>query len=432
MRIKDIVSLLFVLFLRATALAITQEESQTQKENSCISCHLEIGEELARPVEGMKQDVHAQRGLSCADCHGGDPESGLDGDLEAAMDPAKGYLGVPKRTEIPKFCARCHSDPNYMRRFNPRVSTDQFDRYKTSVHGKLLQKGDTKVATCTDCHGVHGIRNARDARSSVYPLNIPNTCGRCHADSEYMKDYGIPTDQIEAYKISVHGKALLEKGDQAAPACNDCHGNHGATPPGAPSIAYICGQCHLNNSELFFNSPHRAAFDELELPECETCHGNHGIQHPTDEMLGIGVNSICMDCHEEDSKGYITAIAMRQQIENLKNKIYLADSLVSKAERAGMQVSQAKFQLTDADDALIKARTMIHSLSVSRITEVTGQGIKLAAEASIAGRAALAEIQFRRKGLAISIVFILLLATGLYLKIKEMDRKYSMRMREKF
>ncbi|MFQ5602419.1 MAG: cytochrome c3 family protein [bacterium] len=405
----------------------SQEETQPAEGNSCISCHLEMGDELAAPVEGMKEDVHTQQGLSCADCHGGDPEAGFDGDSEAAMNPDKGYIGVPDRTEIPKFCARCHQDPQYMRKFNPRVSTDQLARYKTSVHGRRLKKGDTKVATCTDCHGVHGIRNAKDSRSSVYPLNIPDTCGKCHADAEYMQDYGIPSDQIAAYKKSVHGVALLEKGDQAAPACNDCHGNHGASPPGAPSIAFICGQCHLNNSELFLKSPHRAAFEELELPECETCHGNHEILHPTEAMIGTGEESICLDCHEEDSKGYVTAYAIRQQIDNLKTKIYYADSLVTKAERAGMQVSEALFQLKDADDALIKARTIVHSLSVSKTEEVTNQGLKLVEQALHAGRTALNELQFRRKGLAFSIVFILILAIGLYMKIKDLDKEHPVR-----
>ncbi|MFQ5705989.1 MAG: cytochrome c3 family protein [bacterium] len=427
MRFAKIAISLFAFCLNYPTVAQAQEQSQKSEENSCISCHLEVGEELAVPVEGMKSDIHAEKGLSCADCHGGDPKAGLDGDMDAAMDPAKGYIGAPKRAEIPQFCARCHSNPSYMRRFNPRVATDQFDRYQTSVHGKRLKRGDTKVATCVDCHGVHGIRNAKDARSSVYPLNIPATCARCHADAEYMKAYDIPTDQIEAYKTSVHGIALLQKGDLAAPACNDCHGNHGASPPGAPSVAYICGQCHLNNSELFLKSPHRAAFDDLGLPECETCHGNHGIQLPSDEMLGVGEKSICTDCHEEDSKGYVTSVAMREQIERLKGQIFLADSLVSKAERAGMQVSEAKFQLKDAHDALIKARTQIHSLSVSSITEVTKGGLGLTSKAVTAGRKALSELQFRRKGLAISIIFILILAAGLFLKIKEVDRKHPVR-----
>jgi len=421
---KSIFLFLLLVFSPWTLL-FAQEAEQSEEVNSCVSCHSEIG--LTEPIEGMKEDVHDRQGLSCEDCHGGDPKAGLDGDMDAAMDPAKGYIGVPKRTEIPQFCARCHSDPNYMRQFNPRISTDQLNRYKTSVHGKLLEQGDTKVATCTDCHGVHGIRNAKDARSAVYPLNIPETCGRCHSDSEYMADYSIPTDQNEEYKKSVHGVALLEHGDQAAPACNDCHGNHGASPPGAPSIAHVCGQCHLNNSELFLKSPHRAAFEDLGLPECETCHGNHGIEHPTDTMLGAGDQSLCTDCHGEDSKGYVTAVAMRQQIENLKSQISLADSLVSKAERAGMEVSEAKFELNDADDALIKARTTVHSLSVSQLEEVTSTGLNLSQEALKAGRAALEELQFRRKGLAVSMLVILILAAGLYFKIKELDQKHPLR-----
>jgi cytochrome c553 len=412
-------------FMAVVPPAAGQEEPEgvQEQQSSCVSCHLEMGEELAVPVEGMKNDVHAQQGLSCADCHGGDPKAGFDGDMEAAMDPAKGYIGVPDRTEIPKFCARCHSDPDFMRQYNPRVATDQYERYKTSMHGKLLAKGDDKVATCIDCHGVHGIRPADDARSPVYAMNIPETCAQCHADPEYMAGYDIPTNQVAAYKSSVHGKALLDQGDQAAPACNDCHGNHGANPPGAPSIAYICGQCHLYNAELFLKSPHKTAFDDMGLPECETCHGNHAIKPPTDEMLGTGPQSVCTDCHEPDSKGYLAGVTMRLQIDNLKWLINQADSLLSVAERAGMEVSEPKFELNEADDALIKARTMIHSLSAERVKEVIDQGMTKAKEAVAAGQQALKDLQFRRKGLAISTIFILLLAWGLYMKIKDVDRK---------
>ncbi len=419
------------IFAVSTILSLTpvyaQQSQRSFEVNSCVSCHLEIGEELALPVQGMENDVHAEQGLSCADCHGGDPKAGLDGDPEAAMDPAKGYIGVPRRTEIPRFCARCHSNPSYMKQFNPRVATDQYDRYLTSVHGQRLKTGDEKVAVCTDCHGVHGIRNAKDSRSSVYPLNIPDTCGRCHGNASYMEEYGIPTNQVAEYKKSVHGKALLGKGDLAAPACNDCHGNHGATPPGAPSVAYVCGQCHLNNSELFFKSPHYQAFLEMDLPECETCHGNHDIEHPSDELLGVGPNSICLDCHDEGTRAYDIARTMYLLIDSLKTRIAMADSLISKAERAGMPVNEAKFKLHDADDALIKARTMIHSLSVATVEKVINKGVTLTNEVITMGKQALAELQFRRKGLAISIVFILILALGLFLKIKEVDQKYPIR-----
>jgi len=424
--IRKTTQILLITCCVATA-GVAQEKEAQQQDDSCVSCHLEMGDELAAPVEGFRQGVHAKAGLSCADCHGGDPKAGFDGDPEAAMDPAKGYIGVPTRKEIPKFCARCHSNARYMRKFNPRASTNQYARYKTSVHGKRNRQGDTKAATCVDCHGVHGIFEPQDSRSSVYPLNVPATCARCHADAEYMKGHDIPTDQFEQYKGSVHGVALLEKGDQAAPACNDCHGNHGASPPGAPSVAFICGQCHLNNSELFLKSPHREAFADLGLPECETCHGNHGIQRPSDDMLGAGEKSLCVECHEENSPGYVTAVALRLSIEDLKRRIAKADSLVHTAERAGMEVSEAKYQLKDAKDSLIQTRTVIHSLSLSKAKEIADAGVEVVTEAMVAGEAALSELQFRRKGLAFSVVFILLLALGVYLKIRVLDEEHPPR-----
>ncbi len=97
----------------------------------------------------------------------------------------------------------------------------------------------------------------------VFPWNIPQTCGRCHADPEYMKPYKIPTNQLAEYKQSVHARALFEKKDLSAPVCNDCHGNHGANPPEVAAVAFVCRQCHPANGELFSKSPHKKAFDAL-------------------------------------------------------------------------------------------------------------------------------------------------------------------------
>ncbi|MBI3949083.1 MAG: hypothetical protein HY314_01305 [Acidobacteria bacterium] len=44
-----------------------------EKKDTCVECHTQMGDELAAPVTEMQNDVHHRRGLSCADCHGGDP-----------------------------------------------------------------------------------------------------------------------------------------------------------------------------------------------------------------------------------------------------------------------------------------------------------------------------------------------------------------------
>ncbi len=142
----------------------------------------------------------------------------------------------------------------------------------------LNAKGDPNAAECASCHGSHEIQPVKDSRSLVYATNIPSVCANCHSDAKLMSKYKIPTDQYDNYVSSVHGVALLEKGDLSSPSCNDCHGNHGAVPPGVESISKVCGTCHVLNMELFEQSPHKKAFDENNYPECESCHGNHLVK----------------------------------------------------------------------------------------------------------------------------------------------------------
>ena len=58
-------------------------------DDQCVVCHAELDEELAWPVEHFKTDVHLAAGLSCADCHGGDPTAE---DAEESMDPKRGSM----------------------------------------------------------------------------------------------------------------------------------------------------------------------------------------------------------------------------------------------------------------------------------------------------------------------------------------------------
>ena len=56
-------------------------------------------------------------------------------------------------------------------------------------------------------------------------------------------------DRLGVFKI-VTSAALLEKGDMSAPACNNCHGNHGAVPPKTRDISVVCSNCHGREGEL--------------------------------------------------------------------------------------------------------------------------------------------------------------------------------------
>jgi predicted CXXCH cytochrome family protein len=385
-----------------------------------MDCHKELEDELSAPVESFEGDIHHQFGLSCADCHGGNP---AQEDIDLAKDES--FNGIPERSKIPEFCGSCHSDSSYMRRFNPSLRVDQEEIYWTSEHGLLLQKGDTKVAVCTDCHNTHGIQAATHPKSWTFPWNIPQMCGRCHSDASYMKEYNISTSQWDDYKQSVHARALFEKKDLSAPVCNDCHGNHGAIPPEVASIAYVCHQCHPSAGELFSRSPHKAVFDELEISECEACHGNHKILQPTDDMLGTGEKAVCIQCHEPDTRPYQIASRIKEKLDGFIEKIETAESLLEQADRQGVEVSEPKFRLTEANTALVFARNLIHSFSLEEIEEKVEEGEMVADEVIEAGEEALREAKFRKTGLIIATAFIFLLATALYLKIRQITKNTS-------
>ncbi len=399
--------------------------SNSSAQTSCINCHLQLDDELKAPTDHLATDSHVKNDISCEGCHGGDADLQFEEDMEAAMDVNKGYIGVPKRSDIPKFCAKCHSDAAYMRGFDPNLAIDQYQQYLTSQHGMKLAAGDTKVAVCTDCHGIHNIQPANMSTSMVFPNNIPGMCGKCHSDAEFMKGYGIPINQEELYKKGVHGINLFEKGDRSAPVCNDCHGNHGAMPPGIASISHVCGICHLSQAEMFEKSPHQEAFTEMDLPQCESCHGSHDVKPTHLDMLGIGSQSLCVDCHDEDSEGYTIAKQMKQQEDNLLLNINLADSLLKKSEKAGVEVSEGKFILKDAENILIKARSVVHFFSLKKFNEVVEPGFKVAERAVEEGRLALKEVQNRRRWLALISAIIFIVAISLYYKIKIVKKEHA-------
>ena len=394
--------------------------ASAQKKNSCVECHSQMEGTLSESVQRSKGDVHDARGLSCVDCHHGDATSD---DMALAMDRRKGFIGKPKPSDIPRLCGRCHSDASFMKTFNPSLRVDQEREYSTSVHGKLLKTGEQKVATCVSCHGEHGIRAVNDPQSKVYALNVAETCAACHAKSDYMKSFKIPNDQYDKYRTSVHARTLYEKQDLSAPTCNDCHGNHGAAPPGLASVANVCGQCHVRQAGLFQSSPHKTVFGLMQIGECVQCHSNHGIQSPNDEMLGVGEKSVCTQCHSEGDSGHAAAKKMRERIDEASASIIRATEILDRAERSGMEVSKPRFDLNEAKDALTQSRVLVHAFSPAEIDRVIDSGLDVSNRSYGAGGAALNELSFRRKGLAGSLFFILFLAVLIYLKIRELEAR---------
>lgn len=147
-RLHAILLLAFVSFLPPVP-ALAQEPA----EPVCIQCHTQLPEKYSLPVTLWRGSIHAENGVFCHGCHGGDPK-----DAANAMSPARGFLGVPKEPAIPAFCGRCHVG----------VLKD----YLASAHGRALGSGGP---TCVTCHGNHQVLKA------TLELINEKSCSSCHS-----------------------------------------------------------------------------------------------------------------------------------------------------------------------------------------------------------------------------------------------------------
>lgn len=160
----------------------------------CIQCHGKLPQKYSEPVTLWRGSIHADNGIACNSCHGGDPK-----DAANAMSPARGFLGAPKAPAVPAFCGRCHVG----------VLKD----YLSSRHGKALEKGGP---TCVTCHGSHAVVKATLA------LINEKSCSRCHSyqQAEKIKAAMVATESsilaIDARIVAIKQQGFdadrLEKG----------------------------------------------------------------------------------------------------------------------------------------------------------------------------------------------------------------------------
>jgi Cytochrome c3 len=177
--------------------------------------------------------------------------------------------------------------------------------------------------TCVFCHGGDPAQQdqelAHDARKGfrgrISPRDVPDLCGRCHADAALMKQFNPSerVDQLAEYRSSGHGRAL-SGGDMTVAQCASCHGAHGILPikdsrsPVSPGkIAQTCNRCHGDQALMashklpwdvypkYARSVHYRAREkgDTSAPSCNSCHGNHGAVPPE-----VGsVANVCGTCH---------------------------------------------------------------------------------------------------------------------------------------
>ena len=204
------------------------------------------------------------------------------------------------------------------------------------------------------------------------------------------------------------------RGDLGAPACNTCHGNHAASPPGVAQVSRSCSLCHSANASLFDGSKHKQAFDQHNWPECGQCHSNHAIAKTHDSMLATGPGQLCGDCHREYAKDNPECIKTADyfhdtitQLDQARNKIHRGLGKVrSQRPRCG-----ADQQPTDRTYGRVKE--VAHICAFVQPKYFSAGGCARAKKPSNApthwSRKPREEFKYRQIGLIVSIAFIGLL-----------------------
>jgi len=270
---------------KAAAPAVNQLAS-----SDCLDCHLDPttkrrvnghAEPLALfPTNGFAASVHSM--LDCVDCHTGVKEM------------------VHGKNLPPPDCSGCHEKEQ--------------KEYATSIHGMSHSMGASGAAECWDCHGSHEIVPVKSTASPVYKLNLPQTCAKCHSNTNLTSEYQIEFPEAASqYMDSIHGRALLKMGLIVAPSCNDCHGAHNIkrnvdrdSPINHANIAKTCGKCHVKVEGIYNKSVHGQllARGDERGPVCTDCHSSHQIEPPNTSHFKQASDDRCGKCHQDRLEHY--------------------------------------------------------------------------------------------------------------------------------
>jgi hypothetical protein len=237
-----------------------------------------------------------------------------------------------------------------------------------------------------------------------------------------MASYGIPTDQYEQYEKSAHGVRLLVKKDMKAPECADCHGIHGASPPGFTDIANVCSYCHGTIAKYFKESPHFLGKTKEKGARCINCHGNHDIKRPTTALFTGSGKGHCGECHEQSSKAMSIAMPIKEKIDLAISSVDQAKKSLESVRDSGKNLDHLEESYENARSALVQSRAMTHTLSLSKIESKISSVIASTNKIKKEVDNIESELKSRKNSIIIVLLILGTIAAVLLVKIKSLGR----------
>lgn len=150
------------------------------------------------------------------------------------------------------------------------------------------------------------------------------------------------------------------------------------------------------------------------------CHSNHGIHKPSTAMLA-GAKAVCAGCHDAGTPPAQVAAQMAASIDGLDAALRNSQALLARAEKSGMEISEPQVKLLEGRDDLVKARLAMHSMQLAQVRTPIDAGMAVARQTLQAGEDALRERDYRRWGLAVSVLFIAIAILAIRLLIRRIE-----------
>jgi Cytochrome c552 len=152
---------------RAQQPAAPAGKAAKAEKNSCVDCHSDPkfmvqNKKLYDYFQAWTDSIHAQEGVTCSDCHGGNPKASSKAAAHGSEPLSSANAASPiNYRNIPVTCAKCHQTI--------------FNMYRQSQHFKHLKvaKGDEQGPNCVTCHGSLNV-------TVLTVNNVRQTCQQCH------------------------------------------------------------------------------------------------------------------------------------------------------------------------------------------------------------------------------------------------------------
>lgn len=320
---------------------------ECHKEGTSVSELQDIGKHHV--LEDYSQSIHGdglfQRGLTvtavCTSCHNSH-------EILHSEDPNSSI----HKQNVPKTCMRCHAQIEKV--------------HKKIIRGELWEKQPDDIPVCVDCHEPHKVRRV------FYNENFPDeSCMICHKEEDvYKTENGVKinltvdtthiehsahkgiscvkchtnvsnaknpvclesgkvdcsichSEEVENYNMSTHGE-LTASGNETAPGCTDCHGEHEILPKNnvdspifSMNIPKLCGKCHekgeaaakisssdkeniIKDYKMSIHGKGLLKSGLLVTATCVDCHTNHRelpSDDPNSSVHPDNLNKTCSECH---------------------------------------------------------------------------------------------------------------------------------------